>query len=77
MRRGLQGEAAVGSHDAFRDGYIAGWRSVRGPDESPDVPACPALGGLPMYLVGLSQGIRDARVVMLRHAQRLPSDPQR
>jgi hypothetical protein len=52
----------VGSLDAFRDGYIAGWRSVRGADENPDVPACPVQTGMSMYLVGFSRGVRDARV---------------
>jgi hypothetical protein len=67
----------VSSDDAFGDGYIAGWRSVRGADENPDVPPCLALSVMSMYLVGFSRGVRDARVVLLRPAQRLPSDPPR
>ncbi len=65
------------AQDAFRDGYIAGWQSARGANEQPErIPVCPALGGMPMYLVGFSQGVRDARVVTLRPHQRSPSDLQ-
>jgi hypothetical protein len=70
----------VGSQEAFREGYIAGWRSAKGADENPDVPSCPAAAGMSMYLVGFSRGVRDARVagvVMLRPAQRSPFGPRR
>jgi hypothetical protein len=70
----------VGSQEAFREGYIAGWRSARVADENPDVPSCPAAVGMSMYLVGFSRGVRDARVagaVMIKPAQRSPSGPPR
>jgi hypothetical protein len=51
--------AAVASDDSFREGYIAGWRSVRGVAENPDVPASPVLTGMSMYLIGFSRGICD------------------
>jgi hypothetical protein len=65
----------VGSQDAFRE--LAGWQSVRGTDENPDVPACPASAGMSMYLIGFSRGFRDAKVVMLRPRQPSPSGPSR
>jgi hypothetical protein len=50
MQPPLPGELQL-DHDAFRDGYIAGWRSVR--DEDPVlVSPCPAFIGAVMYLVG-------------------------
>jgi hypothetical protein len=48
---------AVGSQEAFREGYIAGWRSAKGADENPDVPSCPAAAGMSMCLVGFSRGV--------------------
>jgi hypothetical protein len=72
MQPPLPGELQL-DHDAFRDGYIAGWRSVR--DEDPAlIPPCPAFAGAVMYLVGFSRGVRDARVVLLSNG-RSPSDP--
>jgi hypothetical protein len=65
---GFLGLRAV-DHDAFHDGYIAGWRSVRGAEENPDVPACPVLCGMSMYLVGFSRGVRDARVVQFPNSR--------
>jgi hypothetical protein len=73
----LGSAGAVGSPDAFREGYIAGWQSVRGADENPDFPACPANAGMSMYLIGFSRGAGDARVVMLRPRQPSPSGPSR
>ena len=47
--------------EAYRDGYIAGWRSVRGPDAGPVlVPPCPTPIETAMYSVGFSCGVRDA-----------------
>jgi hypothetical protein len=66
----------MGSLDAFRDGYIAGWRSVKGSAENPDVPACPVLSGMSMYLIGFSRGVRDAKVVEFPN-RRSPVDPLR
>jgi hypothetical protein len=74
-RSGLWGLQAV-DHDAFHDGYIAGWRSVRGNAEDPDVPACPEFTGMVMYLVGFSRGVRDATVVQFPN-RRSPSAPPR
>ena len=46
---------------AYRDGYIAGWRWVRGPDaHSVLVPPCTAPIETGMYSVGFSGGVRDA-----------------
>jgi hypothetical protein len=64
-------------HGLFRDGYVAGWRSVEGADENPPVPASPGLVGEAMYLLGFSRGVRDARIVTLKSAQRSPSDQPR
>jgi hypothetical protein len=43
----------------FEDGYIAGWRSVKGA-APPIVPRSPMLGGTDAYMVGFSRGRRDA-----------------
>jgi hypothetical protein len=43
----------------FRDGYLAGWRSVR-EDQPVLIPLCPVLVGTAMYMVGFSRGARDA-----------------
>jgi hypothetical protein len=51
-------------HDTFREGYTAGWRSIRG-DEPILVPACPVIEGVSMYLIGFSRGVRDAKLVEL------------
>jgi hypothetical protein len=45
----------------FREGYIAGWQSVRGAvDEPMFVPRSPVFVGL-IYMIGFSRGTRDAR----------------
>ena len=62
-------------HEAFRQGYIAGWRSVKGADANPDVPEGPALDGASMYLVGFARAVRDAKAVALRPMARSPSAP--
>jgi hypothetical protein len=47
-------------HEAFRDGYIAGWRSLRG--EAPEqVPSSPVFVRSAMYMLGFSRGTKDAR----------------
>jgi hypothetical protein len=45
--------------EVFREGYIAGWRSIRG-DDPMMVPPSPVIVGTPMHLVGFSRGARDA-----------------
>jgi hypothetical protein len=56
----IVGSATV-DHEAYRDGYVAGWKSVRGPDSDPSViPACPAPVETAMYAIGFSGGVRDA-----------------
>jgi hypothetical protein len=49
------------THDAFRKGYLDGWRSIKGPDQTPGVPARGSitLGEAP-YRAGVALGIRDA-----------------
>jgi hypothetical protein len=50
--------------EPFRNGYIAGWQSVRGAMDQPVlIPPCPVLVGTAMYLVGFSRGARDARTM--------------
>jgi hypothetical protein len=44
---------------SLRDGYLAGWRSVR-EDQPVLIPLCPVLVGTAMYMVGFSRGARDA-----------------
>jgi hypothetical protein len=47
----------------FEQGYVAGWQSVRGPDEQPLlIPPSPVFVGPAMYLVGFSRGVRDAEM---------------
>jgi hypothetical protein len=62
--------------DSFRRGYIAGWQSVKGSDEHPDVPEAPAEVGVSLYLVGFSRGVRDAKLAPLPN-RRSPSSPPR
>jgi hypothetical protein len=50
-------------HQPFQQGYVAGWQSVRGPDEQPLlIPPSPVFVGQAMYMVGYSRGSRDAGV---------------
>jgi hypothetical protein len=50
-------------HRPFREGYIAGWQSVRGADDQPVlIPPSPVFAGPAMYMVGYSRGARDAGV---------------
>jgi len=44
----------------FGDGYLVGWRWVRGDDQVPTVPACTVSEGEAAYLVGVINGFRDA-----------------
>jgi hypothetical protein len=47
--------------EAFNEGYLAGWRLVRGAGETPDVPALAVSIGRASYLAGLARGLRDAK----------------
>ncbi len=51
----------------FEDGYLVGWRWVRGDDQVPTVPACyisegSVSEGEAAYLVGVINGLRDGCV---------------
>jgi hypothetical protein len=47
--------------ESFQQGYVAGWRSVRGDDDHPPIiPLSPVFVGPSMYMVGFSRGARDA-----------------
>jgi hypothetical protein len=57
----LYGEAHRVDHEPFQQGYVAGWRSVRGADDHPVlIPPSPVFVGPAMYMVGFSRGARDA-----------------
>jgi hypothetical protein len=43
----------------FGDGYLAGWRWVRGDNQVPTVPACCVSEGEAPYLEGVVNGLRD------------------
>jgi hypothetical protein len=43
----------------FGDGYLAGWRWVRGDDQVPTVPTCSVSEGEAPYLAGVVNGLRD------------------
>jgi hypothetical protein len=43
----------------FGDGYLAGWRWVRGDDQVPTVPAYFGSEGEAPYLAGVVNGLRD------------------
>jgi hypothetical protein len=45
---------------AFKDGYIAGWRWIRGNNDVPTVPASSIPAGETAYRTGIVFGIRDA-----------------
>jgi hypothetical protein len=65
--------------EAFKEGYLAGWRLVRGAGETPDVPASTVSIGRAAYLVGLARGLRDAEARSLaetRHARGDKSAPE-
>jgi hypothetical protein len=48
-------------HGPFQQGYVAGWRSVRGGDDHPVlIPPSPVFVRSAMYMVGFSRGARDA-----------------
>ena len=44
---------------AFGDGYLAGWRWMRGDDQVPTVPAYSATEGEAPYWAGVMNGVRD------------------
>jgi hypothetical protein len=44
----------------FKDGYIAGWRWIRGNDEVPTIPASSIPPGETAYRAGVMCGARDA-----------------
>jgi hypothetical protein len=56
--------------EAFKEGYLAGWRLVRGAGENPDVPALSASIGRAAYLAGLARGLRDAKALSLAETRR-------
>jgi hypothetical protein len=45
---------------AFRDGYLVGWRWIRGDDDVPTIPACSTPPGETAYRAGVIRGVRDA-----------------
>jgi hypothetical protein len=46
--------------DAFKNGYVAGWQSIRGADPVPDIPPYQVPAGQTPYLAGVALGVRDA-----------------
>jgi hypothetical protein len=44
----------------FKDGYIAGWRWIRGNDDLPKIPACPGSADETAYRAGVIRGVLDA-----------------
>ena len=56
--------------EAFKEGYLAGWRLVRGAGETPDIPALSASIGRAAYLAGLARGLRDAKALSLAETRR-------
>jgi hypothetical protein len=45
----------------FDEGYLAGWQSLRGPDDAPaNIPPSPARVPTTAYRVGMARGLRDA-----------------
>jgi hypothetical protein len=67
----LGSDAQQGDHEPFQQGYVAGWRSVRGADDYPPLtPPSPVFVGPMMYMIGFSRGARDARSMT-------PDDPMR
>jgi hypothetical protein len=57
----LDCDKQAAEHEPFQQGYIAGWRSVRGVDDHPSlIPPSPVFVGPMMYMVGFSRGARDA-----------------
>jgi hypothetical protein len=47
---------------AFKDGYLAGWKWIRGNDEMPTIPACSVPDEATAYRAGIMRGVRDACV---------------
>ena len=45
---------------AFKDGYIAWWKWIRGSDQAPAVPGCTVADGEEAYREGVMCGVRDA-----------------
>jgi hypothetical protein len=45
---------------AFEDGYLVGWRWIRGNDDVPTIPACSVPLGEAAYREGVIRGVRDA-----------------
>src|SRR6516162_7796726 len=43
----------------FGDGYLAGWRWVRGSDEAPAIPDYSPLEGEAPFRAGVTRGVRD------------------
>ena len=45
---------------SFEDGYLVGWRWMRGNDDVPTIPACSVPLGEAAYREGVIRGVRDA-----------------
>jgi hypothetical protein len=45
---------------AFKDGYVAGWKWIRGNDEAPAIPGCTTANAEEAYREGVICGIQDA-----------------
>ena len=44
----------------FKNGYVAGWQSIRGAEPVPDIPQYHVPAGQTPYLAGVALGVRDA-----------------
>ena len=59
---------------SFGDGYLAGWRWVRGDDQVPTVPTCSVSEGEAPFRAGVMDGLRDGctRLKPVARRQNLP-----
>jgi hypothetical protein len=62
-----RGPSTAVNSDSFSQGYLDGWRSVRGDNEQLAVPPGPAAAGRSVYLVGFERGARDAMAVSIAY----------
>jgi hypothetical protein len=60
-------------HSEFRNGYVAGWQSIRGREPTTVVPMFYVTDGETPYRAGIALGVRDALASIAKRASTDPS----
>ena len=62
---------------AFEDGYIDGWKWIKGNDQNPAIPPYRSSNGATPYRAGISAGVHDACASRTAQSLISNSDPAR